>query len=414
MALISANSASQSNSATIDRADSTASGGFPDRTRDALSGSSGAGRSEAGPSEATVASAHASQAWLEAEAEGRAASRAFEARGGLANVSTDIAEEPAARHARAGAVAAAQPSAMSTIDAESLAELEAVHGPAQRAAFPELNFGNISRMARPSFLGAITYLLTPSPAGGGRVEQPLGPDLRATGWGAETARQIERRIDGEWQPLDVPAQVGLDGLDIDRAALARELGTVPADLDAALGNAHLDAEALDPADRSAAAIARAAAGEGAQRDDACAPEGTIGQWELASRPGMREAARDYQRQIARTPDLPGGIMVEYRVTNEALGTTALFDGCAHWSPEQQLLEAKYGYGDLIEASKRYGFPLNAQFDATEEASRQSDAAGVSHHIEWHVSDPRSMAFFEGVVGRGAGTPNFSVHLTPAD
>ena len=94
-----------------------------------------------------------------------------------------------------------------------------------------------------------------------------------------------------------------------------------------------------------------------ERDDTCAPEGTEGHWEVTPRseatPSNR-AAMDYQRQISRTLDLGRLGVIEYRVTDPARGVSVLFDGCAFWSPEHELLEAKNGYGSLFAAAEKSG------------------------------------------------------------
>ena len=157
-----------------------------------------------------------------------------------------------------------------------------------------------------------------------------------------------------------------------------------------------------------------AAGE-TVRDDTCAPEGHEGHWEGVVRPqgtSAQAAAMDYQRQVTRTLDLPGSLEIEYRVTDPQTGATALFDGCAHWSPEGELLEAKRGYGGIFDlAEQGKGFAVRVGIGLAAQVDKQALAAGPTHPVEWHVSDAAQVGRFESIVREGGGA-NFSVVHTP--
>ena len=158
----------------------------------------------------------------------------------------------------------------------------------------------------------------------------------------------------------------------------------------------------------------APASSGRERDDSCAPEGTEGHW-VAFRRGGGEAsigpAMDYQRQINRTPEMPGNLVMEYEVSIPGTDIAVNFDGCAFWDPRHQLLEAKHGYRDIIDAES--GWAASARQALVEEATRQSNMAGTSHPVEWHVSEAATERWFEGVVAQGAPGSKFSVVHTSA-
>lgn len=142
-----------------------------------------------------------------------------------------------------------------------------------------------------------------------------------------------------------------------------------------------------------------------RRDDSCAPDGRQGAWVVMDRPSMSGAAQDYQRQISRTPDLPSSLMLEYAVTNPATAQVTM-DGCALWSPERELLEAKYGYGSLFAAGERHGFEVRARNEMVFEAQRQEGVIGRSHPIEWQASDSAAHA---PVAARHGARPILFLH-----
>jgi hypothetical protein len=156
-----------------------------------------------------------------------------------------------------------------------------------------------------------------------------------------------------------------------------------------------------------------------QKDNTCAPNGTIGEWVVVSRNnGLRnkEALADYQRQIAHTPKLPGDLMVEYAVTNINTGATVLFDGCATWDPRRQLLEATADNGSkyaAADASKSEAFRQGVSYDVKKQARRQHEIVGDVHPVEWHVAEEKVVPIVKKGVEEGAkDADNFSVIHTP--
>ena len=144
------------------------------------------------------------------------------------------------------------PGAPATIGAATLEALGGRFGPGQ-APSPGTALGDgvasgLPRLGGRLASGVLGGIVSPSPAGGGRVEIPIGPDLRAVGPGADLQRQIERRVDGAWVPTGVGAVPGMDGaLEFDAAALRRALGgALPEALEEALSAEGMDAAAPLP------------------------------------------------------------------------------------------------------------------------------------------------------------------------
>ena len=84
------------------------------------------------------------------------------------------------------------PSGLTTIHASTLEALQGRYGPS--VSSPTFSFGDVLSRGLPRWGGRLVSgmaggLLSPSPAGGGRVKVALGPDLRAVGAGAEIAPQ---------------------------------------------------------------------------------------------------------------------------------------------------------------------------------------------------------------------------------
>lgn len=159
-----------------------------------------------------------------------------------------------------------------------------------------------------------------------------------------------------------------------------------------------------------------------RKDDSCAPEGTTGAWVIRDRSsvgGMKngEFIEAYQQQIARTPDLPGHLMVEYEVTDQFTGRSVDFDGCAYWSPSRELLEAKAANSSMYEAaaaSNSDTFKQNVAADIRDQARRQFGVVGGLHPVEYHVAYQEMMTIVErGVVSGTGGSANFGVQHTPA-
>jgi len=148
-----------------------------------------------------------------------------------------------------------------------------------------------------------------------------------------------------------------------------------------------------------------------REDNICAPSGTTGAWVAVVRP---EKGSEYQSQIARTPSRTAdGIMIEYQVTRPGTAPV-LFDGCAWWQRDRPLLEAKDGYAGLFTLDpQRYPFADTVRSGVVLEARRQAAAAGPTHPVQWHVSNPTTLTTFQPLVVQGAGDANFSVQFTPA-
>jgi hypothetical protein len=97
-------------------------------------------------------------------------------------------------------------------------------------------------------------------------------------------------------------------------------------------------------------------------------------------------SQNYEAQITRAPGL------DYVVRNP--GQKAVnFDGCAVWTPEHQLLEAKGpGRADLIRDGARYQFLGSLIDERNGQAKRQSGAA-TGRPVEWHIAEPDAVAFY---------------------
>ncbi|MEJ2459779.1 MAG: Tox-REase-5 domain-containing protein [Novosphingobium sp.] len=125
---------------------------------------------------------------------------------------------------------------------------------------------------------------------------------------------------------------------------------------------------------------------------------------------------DYQRQITHTPKLLDNLMLEYRVTNELTGQQVNFDGCAYWSPEHALLEAKGGDTSLYraaETSKSASFRDSVNRDIADQARRQFRVVGEVQPVEYHVADSDIMNIVvQGVDNGTFGATNFVVQHTP--
>ncbi len=149
-----------------------------------------------------------------------------------------------------------------------------------------------------------------------------------------------------------------------------------------------------------------------KRDDTCAPKGTHGEFMVVSRPGMKEAERNYQNQITHLPDLPNGLIIEYRVIKDATLQRVDMDGCATWSPAHELLEAKYGSAGLhmaVERSNSDRFESGVFGSVRTQAKNQKAVIGSTHPVVWHVSDVRTVSKFAQLVSQGTGSAaNFHV------
>lgn len=68
-------------------------------------------------------------------------------------------------------------------------------------------------------------IVTPSGAGGGRVDIPLDEegDLRASGMGADRGLDVQQRVGGRWQSTGVKAELTAEGVALDRMALEAAL-----------------------------------------------------------------------------------------------------------------------------------------------------------------------------------------------
>ncbi len=148
-----------------------------------------------------------------------------------------------------------------------------------------------------------------------------------------------------------------------------------------------------------------------RRDDTCAPNGTRGDWVVVNR-SMTPEARRYQEQVARTPDLPGKLMVEYQVTNLRTERTAMFDGCATWDRRHQLLDAKTNQGLFGQMAKYPALDRAVRGNMISEANRQSDAVNRSHPIEWHVANAAAVPLYKRVIGEATAPTTNVIYTAP--
>lgn len=152
-----------------------------------------------------------------------------------------------------------------------------------------------------------------------------------------------------------------------------------------------------------------------REDDMCAPQGTDGAW-IVKNQSMNDDARAYQRQIAGTPELPGKLMVEYRVTSRTGGGFVDFDGCAFDRPGKPLLDAKFGYGRAFKQAEAGEIWARAGIvdGLAKQADRQAEITLRSHPVEWHGSDAEVTPKIEEQQRIGSNTaPNMTTVYTPA-
>lgn len=75
------------------------------------------------------------------------------------------------------------------------------------------------------------------------------------------------------------------------------------------------------------------------------------------------------------------------------GERVKFDGCAVWSPRQELLEAKGpGQAALVARADKSTFGDVVRRKFASQASRQAAIAG-GRPIDWHVAEPLAAAVF---------------------
>ena len=140
--------------------------------------------------------------------------------------------------------------------------------------------------------------------------------------------------------------------------------------------------------------------KGREEDATCHP---FGGWELDPQyPGYSRWTQRYEAQVTRAP----GLDYVVRVPNER---PVKFDGCAVWTPEHELLEAKGpGYEGLIRrAGKSTFFPIMSASD--EKQAGQQSAAARGRPVEWHIAEPGAVSYFED---RLAGRPKMRSVLDP--
>lgn len=171
-----------------------------------------------------------------------------------------------------------------------------------------------------------------------------------------------------------------------------------------------------PQEKASAAPFAGMATKGERReDDTCAPKGTDGAW-IVKAQKMEPGPRAYQRQISGTPELPGNLIVEYRVTSRAGGKPVDFDGCAVDRPGHPLLDAKYGYAAAFEKAEAGAeWAQKGIVDGlADQASRQVEITSGSHPVEWHASDAGAAPKIRFEQARGSeGAANMTVVHTPA-
>lgn len=151
-----------------------------------------------------------------------------------------------------------------------------------------------------------------------------------------------------------------------------------------------------------------------REDDICAPQGTDGAW-IVKNQSMNDDARAYQRQIAGTPELPGKLMVEYRVTSRTTGKSVDFDGCAFDRPGQPLLDAKFGYTGFFSKQEAGQTWVDAgpMLKLRKEAGQQSTITARTYPVEWHVSENGLVQQFKYQQYLGSNSaPNMSIIHTP--
>ncbi|MEM6385868.1 MAG: hypothetical protein AAF718_06495 [Pseudomonadota bacterium] len=133
---------------------------------------------------------------------------------------------------------AANGNVMSTLTIDGQAELADRFPIEERTARERTRGAGLSAGARLAsrLLGAIGLILTPDRIGG-RVDIPLGDNLRVTGESSEMSRSLQVLENGVWRNLDAEVRIGPDGtLLIDREALEQQLGGgLPPDLEELLG-----------------------------------------------------------------------------------------------------------------------------------------------------------------------------------
>ena len=121
-----------------------------------------------------------------------------------------------------------------------------------------------------------------------------------------------------------------------------------------------------------------------EEDATCHP---YGGWERdAGFPTYSERTQRYETQITRAPGLDYVVRAPGRAPVK-------FDGCAVWSPEHELLEAKGpGYEDLVANGERWRFLPSVQEGIRSQAARQASAAD-GRPVEWHIAERGAVPFF---------------------
>lgn len=280
--------------------------------------------------------------------------------------------------------------------------------------------GNIAKKGGAKVGGLVTGIIVPTNSNHDQtLTIPGHPQYRITGKESEITQTLEvQNADGSWEPIGtVDIDSGPGGSHIDLAKVNDVLGDRGFEPIGGAVAGKVDKQSKSTVDDDSRAKAPPTTlTESGDRhdDDSCAPEGTDGQWVVVNRAGMSDKAEAYQQQITKTPDLPGKLMVEYEVTDRTTGKSVKMDGCAVWSEDKQLLDAKYASGKSQDLHERAPDVSNAIMRGEEQqAQRQEEVIGRTHSVEWHVSEGSAKPRFERAVRDGTrAAPNFSVVNTP--